>query len=92
MSTDSSKTLYEQWQKHPPKVFYEKLYLKTFVLESLFNKVAGLKAYNLIKKRLQHSCFPVNIAKFVRTPILKFTNVYFYNYRKYIETTKKIGA
>ena len=34
---------------------------------SLFNEIAGLKAYNFIKKRLQHRCFPVNIAKFVRT-------------------------
>ena len=29
------------------------------------------QACNFIKKRLQHSCFPVNIAKFLRTPILK---------------------
>ena len=34
------------------------------MLESLFNKVTGLKACNFIKKRLQHMCFPVNIAKF----------------------------
>ena len=33
------------------------------VLESLSNKVAGLKAGNFIKKKLQHRCFPVNIAK-----------------------------
>ena len=25
------------------------------------------KAYNFVKKRLQHSCFPVNIIKFLRT-------------------------
>ena len=31
------------------------------VLESLFNKVAGLKACNFIKKKLQHRCFPVNL-------------------------------
>ena len=36
------------------------------MLESLFNKVAGLKASNSIKKRLQHNCFPV---KSVRTPL-----------------------
>ena len=42
----------------------------TLVLESLFNIVAGLTACNLIKKRLQHSCFPVNIAKFPRTAFL----------------------
>ena len=39
---------------------------KTYILESLFNKVAGLQASNFIKKRLQHRCFPV---KFLRTPI-----------------------
>ena len=33
------------------------------MLESLINKVAGLKAWNVIIKRLQHRCFPVNIAK-----------------------------
>ena len=32
------------------------------VLQSLINKVAGL----LIKKRLQHRCFPLNITKFLR--------------------------
>ena len=41
------------------------------MLESYFNKVAGLQAYNFIKKRLQHRCFPVNITKFLRIPILK---------------------
>ena len=30
-----------------------------------------LKACNLIKRRIQHKCFPVNIAKFLRTPTLK---------------------
>ena len=29
------------------------------------------KSCNFIKKRLQHRCFLVNIAKFLRTPILK---------------------
>ena len=41
--------------------------MKTPVLESLFNKVVGLKACNFIKGRLQHRCFPVNNAKFLRT-------------------------
>ena len=35
--------------------------------ESLFNRVVVLKTCNFIKKRLQHNCFPVNIAKFLRT-------------------------
>ena len=33
---------------------------------SLFNKVAGLKACNVIDKRLQYRCFPVGFAKFLR--------------------------
>ena len=40
------------------------------MLESLFNKYAGLKACNFIKKRLQHRCFP-NICEI-------FKNTYFY--------------
>ena len=43
---------------------------KTPVLESPFNRLAGFKTCNLFKKRLRHRCFPVNIAKFLRTLIL----------------------
>ena len=39
------------------------------MLEAPFNKVASLKICNFIKKRLQHRCFPLKIAKFLRTPI-----------------------
>ena len=39
--------------------------------ESLFNKVAGLRSATLLKKRLWHRCFPVNFAKFQRTPFLQ---------------------
>ena len=46
---------------------------KTPVLESLFEKVAGLKACNFIKKRPQHRCFPVNIAKFLRATFFNRT-------------------
>ena len=35
----------------------------------LFAKVAGLRPANMSKKKLWHRCFPVNIAKFVRTPL-----------------------
>ena len=41
------------------------------MLEPLFNKVAELKANNFIKKRLQHRCLLVNIAKLLRTAFLK---------------------
>ena len=37
---------------------------------SFFNKVAGWSS-TLLKKRLWHSCFPVNFAKFLRTPFLQ---------------------
>ena len=39
--------------------------------ESFFNKVAVLKAWNFIKKRLWHRCFPMKFAKFLRTTSLK---------------------
>ena len=32
------------------------------MLGSLFEKAAGLQVCNFLKKRLQHKCFPVNIA------------------------------
>ena len=37
---------------------------KTPMLESLFDKVAGLYTCNLIKKRFQHRSFPVNLQNF----------------------------
>ena len=40
------------------------------MLESPFNRLVGFKTCNFLKKRLQHRCFPVNIAKFLRTLIL----------------------
>ena len=42
--------------------------MKIPVLESLFNKIADLKTCSFAKKRLQHRCFPVKFAKFLRTP------------------------
>ena len=68
-------------RSNSPKVFCEKVVLTKFaiftakhVLETLFNKVAAyLKARNFIKKRLQHRCFPANIAKF-------FKSIYFEEY------------
>ena len=41
------------------------------MLESVFNKVAGLRACYFFKKKLQHRCFPVKFAKSLRTPIFK---------------------
>ena len=36
-----------------------------------FNKSADLRSATLLKKRLWHRCFPVNFAKFIRTPFFK---------------------
>ena len=41
--------------------------MKTPMLESLFNEVAGQKACNFIKKRLYNRCFSTKFAKFLRT-------------------------
>ena len=49
-----------------------------------FNKVAGLKPATLLKKRLWHLCFPVNLAKFLRTSFLQNTSG-----RLLLENTRK---
>ena len=47
----------------------------TCARDSFFNKVAGLAwPAALLKKRLWHRCFPVNVAKFLRTSFLKITS------------------
>ena len=64
-----------------PEVFCKKDVLKNFakltgkqLCHSLFlNKVAGLRSATLLKKRLWHRCFPLNFAKFLRTPFLQNT-------------------
>ena len=48
-----------------------KLQMKTSLLESLFNNVAGLKAWKFIKKRLWHRYFLVNFPQFFRKPYLQ---------------------
>ena len=47
---------------------------KNPVPESILNKVADLRPATLFKKRLWHRCFPVNFAKFLRTPFLLNTS------------------
>ena len=43
-------------------------------VRSVFNKVKGLRAWNFIKKGVQHMCFAVNFAKFLRIPFLQSTS------------------
>ena len=45
--------------------------MKTLALESFLTKLQAFRPAILLKKRLQHRCFPVNISKFLRTPIFK---------------------
>ena len=40
------------------------------MLESSFNRLASFKTCNFLKKKLQHRCFLVNIAQFLRALIL----------------------
>ena len=69
-------------QKQPPEVFYKKGILRNFAkftgkhlcLRVFFNKIAALRPATLFKKSLWHRCFPVNFAKFLRTPFLQNTS------------------
>ena len=45
------------------------LWKKLFSNISLYSKES--QTWNFIKKRIQHRCFRLNIAKFFRAPILK---------------------
>ena len=70
--------MYSYRSSHP-EVFCKKGVLRNFAKftgkplhQSLcFNKNAGLRLAILLKKELWHRCFPVNFAKFLRTPIFK---------------------
>ena len=43
-------------------------------LRLIFDEVAGLRPATLLKKSLWHRYFPVNFAKFLRTPFLQSTS------------------
>ena len=71
-------------KKQPPQGFckkgvlkkFHKIHLKTPVLESLFNRVLGMRHATLLKKRLRHRCIYVNFVKFLRTSFLQNTSVF----------------
>ena len=66
-------------QKESPEVFYKKTVLENFAIFtgkhlywSLFLiKLQALRLGTLLNRRHQHRCFPANIGKVFRTPILK---------------------
>ena len=69
-----SEFIHVDLQKQPPEVFFKKAAPKNFIIfteEHLFWSLFLIKTCNFINKRLQHRCFPVNIAKLLRLPILK---------------------
>ena len=45
-----------------------------FIGKHLCQSLRGLRPSTLLKKRLWHRCFPVNFAKFLRTPFLQNTS------------------
>ena len=63
----------------PPEVFckerfylkFGKVHTKTPALESLFNKVTGLKTCIFTKRRHQRKCFLAKFSKILRAPVLK---------------------
>ena len=69
----------EYSQKQTPEVFCvlrnsTKFTGKHLCHSLFFNKVAALRPATLLKKRLWNTCFPVNFAKFPRTPFLQNTS------------------
>ena len=55
------------------------------MLGYLFYEIVGPKPQDFIKKRFRHRCFPVNIAKFLRTPILENIKKMFYDGKQDLE-------
>ena len=76
----STELIAKKWMNRSSRleVFCKKCVLRNFtkftgkhLCQSLFfNKLTGLRTTTLLKKRLWHRCFPVNFAKFLRTPFL----------------------
>ena len=58
---------------------FAKLTGKHLCLSLFFNKVASRRSATLLKKKLWHRCFPVDFAKFLRTP-------FFYSFAKFLRT------
>ena len=71
------KSVHRNFTKFIGKHLYQSLF---------FNKVSDLRPATLLKKRLWHRCFPVNLAKFLRKPFLQDTSgrlllsIHFFNF------------
>ena len=72
-----------------PKVFHRKSVFENFAIFTgkhlcqglFFNKLARLRPVTLLKKRIWHRCFPINFAKFLRTPFL-YSNTSFFSIKQ----------
>ena len=66
-----SQTKVRNWKSFWKPFNYKKMLADqnkcSMVLMKIQEKVAGLQAWNFIKKCLQHRCFPVNTETFLRT-------------------------
>ena len=60
--------LQKHLEKQPPECSVKKVFLKILQFSQ---KAVSFQVCNVIKKRLQHRCFLVKCANFLRTPILK---------------------
>ena len=71
-----------------PEVFCKKGVLRNFA------KFTGKHLWpaTLLKKGLWHRCFPVNFAKFLRTPFLQNTDGCFWHFRKIGVILKKMSV
>ena len=77
-SAPSSSSSLLLFSSSRPEVFYKKDVLRYFakftgkhLCKSLFfTKVAGIRPAILLKKRFWHWCFPMNFAKFLRSPFV----------------------
>ena len=58
-------------QKQPPEVFYKKLCSQKFRKIDRQTPAQGSQPATLLKKRLRHKCFPLNFAKYLKTPFLQ---------------------
>ena len=59
-----------KYQKQPLQVFCETGVLINLVKFTGKHLCCSLRSATLLKKILQHRCFPVNFSKFVRAPFL----------------------
>ena len=69
LSISEKSFIIDVWKGSRSQMFFKINLLKNFANFACVGVSLCLKAYNFIKKRLQHRCFPPKFAKFLGTPI-----------------------